>query len=58
VELAHNTIDKIATFKKSISFENKEIEEKDLKRLMTIAEACPVNKLLSNKILIETDLKI
>jgi len=58
VELVHNTTDKVATFKKFISFENKAIEEKDLKRLMAIAEACPVNKLLSNEILIETDLKI
>jgi putative redox protein len=54
VELEHKT----ATFKKSISFENKDITEKDLKRLMAIAEACPVNKLLSNEILIETNLKI
>jgi putative redox protein len=58
VELEHNTKDKTATFKKSISFENKDITEKDLKRLMAIAEACPVNKLLSNEILIETNLKI
>ena len=58
VELIHNTTDKTATFKKSISFENKDIADKDLKRLMAIAEACPVNKLLSNEILIETDLKI
>jgi len=58
VELIHNTADKTATFKKSISFENKDIADKDLKRLMAIAEACPVNKLLSNEILIETDLKI
>lgn len=54
VELVHNTTDKTATFKKYISFENKNIEEKDMKRLMAIAEACPVNKLLSNEILIET----
>lgn len=58
VELEHNTTDKTAKFKKSISFENKDITEKDLKRLMAIAEACPVNKLLSNEILIESDLKI
>ena len=57
VELLHNTTDKTATFKKSISFENKNIAETDLKRLMTIAEACPVNKLLSNEILIETAYK-
>ena len=54
VELEHNTTDKVATFRKSISFENKDIAEKDLKRLMVIAEACPVNKILSNEILIET----
>ena len=58
VELVHNTTKKSATFKKSISFESKDIAEKDLKRLMAISEACPVNKLLSNEILIETDLKI
>ncbi|NGM72106.1 OsmC family protein [Sphingobacterium sp. SGL-16] len=54
VELEHNTTDKVATFRKSISFENKDIAQKDLKRLMVIAEACPVNKILSNEILIET----
>ena len=54
VVLNHYTADKSAVFKKYISFENKEIEEKDLKRLLTIAEACPINKLLSNEIFIET----
>lgn len=57
VELTHYSTEKSATFKKYILFENKNIEEKDLKRLMAIAEACPINKLLSNEILIETDFK-
>lgn len=56
VELYHNVTDKISTFRKSISFENKDIEEKHRKRLMVIAEACPVNRILSNQIVIETQL--
>ncbi|MCA5004371.1 OsmC family protein [Sphingobacterium bovistauri] len=55
VVVNHFTSDKSAVFKKYISFENKNIEGKDMKRLKAIAEACPINKLLSNEILIETD---
>lgn len=55
VVLNHYISDKSAVFKKFISFENKNIEEKDMKRLMAIAEACPINKLLSNEIVIETE---
>lgn len=58
VELAHNTTDKTAAFKKTIAFGNKQIDGKLMKRLLAIAEACPVNKLLSNEILIKSSLKI
>lgn len=54
VELIHNSLEKSAYFKKLISFEHSNIAENDLKRLMAIAEACPINKLLSNQITIET----
>ena len=54
VELQHFSAEKSAVFRKFVSFENKQIVENDLKRLKAIAEACPINKLLSNEILIET----
>lgn len=56
VELEHFSTEKTATFKKYISFENKDIAENDMKRLMAIAEACPINKLLSNEINISLEI--
>ena len=56
VDITNNTTEKVATFNKHIAFENKDLSEADLKRLKTIAEACPVNKLLSNNIVINTSI--
>lgn len=57
VKLSNNTIDKQATFVKSIEFENKDLDEKTLARLKTIAESCPVNRLLQNNIEVISELK-
>lgn len=57
VDFSNNAIDKQATFSKNIKFENKELDEKTLKRLKAIAESCPVNKLLTNTIVVHTNLE-
>jgi len=56
VRFSNNTIDKVATFEKNIDFGNKNLDEKDIKRLKAIAETCPVNKLLTNQIVVNTHL--
>ncbi len=57
VEFSNNAFDKIATFKKVISFENTNLEEEVLTKLLQKAEACPVNRLLTNTIVVETKMK-
>lgn len=56
VTFNNNTVDKVATFSKEITFGNKSLEEADLKRLKVIAETCPVNKVLTNQIVVSTNL--
>lgn len=58
VNLSNNTIDKVATFTKHITFENKDLDEKIIKRLQTIAESCPVNRLLTNQIIVNTNIDV
>ncbi|MEG0931518.1 OsmC family protein [Algoriella sp.] len=58
VNLSNNTIDKVATFTKHISFGNKDLDEKDIKRLQVIAESCPVNRLLTNQIIVNTNIDL
>ena len=57
VEFSNNAFDKVATFKKVISFENTNLEEEVLTKLLQKAEACPVNRLLTNTIVVETKMK-
>ncbi|SHK49417.1 OsmC family protein [Chryseobacterium polytrichastri] len=53
VELENYPLTKRAVFTRNISFEGT-IDEEQLKRLHTIADACPVHKLLTNDIEIQT----
>jgi putative redox protein len=53
VDLEHFPLTKRATFKRDISFEGN-LDEEQLKRLHTIADACPVHKILTNEIEILT----
>lgn len=57
VHLSNNVIDKVASFTKTISFENKGLNENELVRLKAIAESCPVNRLLNNTIVVSTNLQ-
>lgn len=54
VDLENFPITKLAVFKRDISFEGTNLDEEQLKRLHTIADACPVHKILTNDIEILT----
>lgn len=54
VELENFPLTKRAVFKRDITFEGAELDEEQLKRLHTIADACPVHKILTNDIEILT----
>lgn len=54
VELENFPLTKLAIFKRNISFEGSEVTDEILKRLHTIADACPVHKILMNEIQIQT----
>lgn len=54
VELENFPLTKLAVFKRNISFEGSDVNEDQLKRLHTIADACPIHKILTNNIEIQT----
>lgn len=54
VELENFPLTKRAIFKRDISFEGTNLDEEQLKRLHTIADACPIHKILTNDIEILT----
>lgn len=54
VELENFPLTKLAVFKRNVSFEGNDLSEEQLKRLHTIADACPVHKMLTNEIEIQT----
>lgn len=54
VELENFPLTKRAVFKRDISFEGTNLDEEQLKRLHTIADACPIHKILTNDIEILT----
>ncbi|WP_159477733.1 OsmC family protein [Chryseobacterium sp. 18068] len=54
VELENFPLTKLAVFKRNISFEGEDLSEDQLKRLHTIADACPIHKILNNEIEIQT----
>ncbi|WP_419868577.1 OsmC family protein [Chryseobacterium sp. CT-SW4] len=54
VELENYPLTKTAVFKRNISFEGAQIDEEQIKRLHNIADACPVHKILTNEIEINT----
>lgn len=54
VELENFPLTKRAVFKRDISFEGTNLDEEQMKRLHTIADACPVHKILTNDIEILT----
>ncbi|MPS64978.1 MAG: osmotically inducible protein OsmC [Chryseobacterium sp.] len=54
VELENFPLTKRAVFKRDITFEGTDLDEEQLKRLRTIADACPVHKILTNDIEILT----
>ena len=57
VHFTNNALEQKATFTKNISFENKDLDEKTLKKLKAIAESCPVNKILTHSIEVSTNLE-
>ncbi|MFC3160935.1 putative redox protein [Chryseobacterium arachidis] len=54
VELENFPLTKRAIFKRDISFEGTNLDDEQLKRLHTIADACPIHKILTNDIEILT----
>lgn len=54
VELENFPLTKRAIFKRDVSFEGTNLDEEKLKRLRTIADACPIHKILTNDIEILT----
>lgn len=58
VTMKNDTTAKTAHFIKTLHFEYPPMDEAIIKRLKAIAEACPVNKLLTNAIEIETKLNL
>ncbi|WP_294274639.1 OsmC family protein [uncultured Chryseobacterium sp.] len=54
VDLEHFPLTKRTVFKRQISFDGSELDTDQVKRLRTIAEACPVHKILTNDIEILT----
>ncbi|MBK1895246.1 OsmC family protein [Chryseobacterium paridis] len=54
VDLENFPLTKRAIFERKISFEGANLDEEQLKRLHTIADACPVHKILTNEIEILT----
>ncbi|KIC64702.1 OsmC family protein [Chryseobacterium taiwanense] len=54
VELENFPLTKRAVFKRDITFEGTDLDDEQLKRLHTIADACPVHKILTNDIEILT----
>jgi len=54
VELENFPLTKLTVFKRSISFEGSNIDSDQLKRLYAIADACPIHKILTNEIEIQT----
>ncbi|WP_143885329.1 OsmC family protein [Chryseobacterium binzhouense] len=54
VELENFPLTKLAVFKRNISFDGKHLSEEQLKRLHAIADACPIHKILTNEIEIQT----
>lgn len=54
VELENFPLTKLAVFRRNIRFEGSNINADQLKRLHTIADACPIHKILTNEIEIQT----
>lgn len=54
VELENFPLTKRAIFKRNITFEGAVLDEEQIKRLRTIADACPIHKILTNDIEILT----
>lgn len=54
VELENFPLTKLAVFKRNIRFEGTDLSEDQMKRLHTIADACPIHKILTNEIEIQT----
>jgi putative redox protein len=54
VELEHFPLTKRTIFKRTVSFEGAALDEEQIRRLHTIADACPVHKILTNDIEILT----
>lgn len=54
VELENFPLTRRAIFKREISFEGTHLDEEQMKRLHTIADACPIHKILTNEIEILT----
>jgi putative redox protein len=54
VELENFPLTKRALFKRNITFEGTNLDDEQMRRLHTIADACPIHKILTNDIEILT----
>jgi putative redox protein len=54
VELENFPLTKRAIFKRNITFEGTNLDDEQMRRLHTIADACPIHKILTNDIEILT----
>ena len=54
VDLENFPLTKTAVFKRNISFEGTHLDDDQMKRLHSIADACPIHKILTNDIEILT----
>ncbi|MCJ8153777.1 OsmC family protein [Chryseobacterium sp. SSA4.19] len=54
VDLEHFPLTKRTIFKRTVSFDGAVLSDEQIKRLHTIADACPVHKILTNDIEIVT----
>jgi putative redox protein len=54
VELENFPLTKLCIFKRNISFEGTNLDQEQMKRLHLIADACPVHKILTHEIEIQT----
>lgn len=57
VEMIEDTLNSITIFERTISFENAELDESQKKRLLNIAGKCPIHKVLTNQVEVNTQLK-
>lgn len=56
VEMEDDKTNKVGVFKREIQFKGGSLDEDQKKRLLTIAEKCPVHRIITGNVIIETTL--